>query len=95
MDDDEFAIYLRTQGVKSLIYTGFASNACVIGRQMGMIPMVQQGFQTFFVPKASAATEFADSWDDGSIHKATTKIISQWIGEIIEYDDLMNVLSSN
>jgi hypothetical protein len=62
---------------------------CVIGRRMGMIPMTHRGFRIFFVPEASAAVEYADTWHDQSMHKATTKIISQWIAEIIDYDEFM------
>ena len=88
-DDEGFAAYLHSQDIESLIYTGFASNMCVIGRRMGMIPMTHQGFRIFFIPEASAAVEFADTWDNQSIHEATTKIISQWIAEIIQYDEFM------
>ena len=92
VDDDQFASRLRTQGIDSLIYIGFASNMCVIGRRLGMIPMVHQGFRLFFVPQASAAVEYPGTWEDQSIHRATTKIISQWIAEVIDYDQLIHVL---
>lgn len=89
LDDDAFADHLRSQGIDSLIYTGFASNMCVIGRRMGMIPMVQQGFRLFFVPQASAAVEYPNTWENQSIHHATTKIIAQWIADIVDYDAFM------
>jgi hypothetical protein len=89
LDDDLFAEYLRKAGVNTLIYAGFASNMCVIGRRMGMIPMVQQGFKTYFVPEASAAVETEGTWESGSVHRETTKIISQWIAEIVHYDEFM------
>jgi len=88
-DDDSFADFLRSKGIDSLVYTGFGSNMCVIGRKMGMIPMVNQNFKMFFVPGASAGVEFGDTWKNNSIHKATTKIIPHWLGEIIQYDDFM------
>lgn len=94
-DDKKFAVYLRTRGINTLIYIGFASNICVVGRQMGMISMMHQGFKLFFVPEASAAVEYPDSWDDQSIHSATTKIISQWIAEIIPYDEFMGADAIN
>lgn len=90
IDGEEFAAYLRSKGINTLIYTGFASNMCVIGRQMGMIPMLHHGFKLFFVPEASAAAEYSDTWDNQSIHHATTKIIAQWIAEIIVYDEFMD-----
>lgn len=89
LDDDQFAAYLHKAGVKTLIYAGFASNMCVIGRRMGMIPMVQQGFKTYFVPEASAAVEREGTWETGSVHRETTDLISQWIAEIVRYDDFM------
>ena len=89
-DDEQFSTYLHRQGIDTLIYTGFASNMCVIGRKMGMIPMSHLGFRLFFVPQASAAVEYPDTWDNQSIHQATTKIISQWIAEIIDYNVFMN-----
>jgi nicotinamidase-related amidase len=93
--DEEFATYLRSKGIDTLIYIGFSSNMCIIGRRMGMIPMVQNGFRLFFVPEASAAVEYPNTWDNQSIHHATTKIISQWIAEIIDYDEFMHAGVTN
>jgi len=89
-DDEQFSTYLHRQGIDTLIYTGFASNMCLIGRKTGMIFMSHQKFRLFFVPQASAAVEYPDTWDDQSIHQATTNIISQWIAEIIDYNVFMN-----
>lgn len=88
-NDDEFASYLHSKGIDALIYVGFASNMCVIGRRMGMISMFNHGFRLYFVPEASAAVEYPDTWDDQFIHQATIKIISQWIAKIIAYDEFM------
>jgi len=93
-DDDDFAQYLHSEGIDSLIYAGFDSNWCLIGRMTGMVYMANQGFKIFFVPGASAAVEFGDSWQDQSIHKATTTIVSQWIAELIDYDEFMQISAS-
>ncbi|ACO74626.1 hypothetical protein LHK_01640 [Laribacter hongkongensis HLHK9] len=75
--------------IDTLIYSGFASNMCVIGRELGMIRMQSKGFRLFFVPEASAAVEFGESWDTGEIHKSTTLLISHWIGELISLKDFL------
>jgi nicotinamidase-related amidase len=95
LDDRSFASYLRSQEIETLIYTGFASNWCVLNRAMGMITMKIQGFKMLFVPAASAAVEYGDSWDDQTIHKAITMVISQSIAEIIDYDEFMEVSSDS
>lgn len=89
LDARDFARFLRSHGIDSLIYVGFSSNSCVIGRPAGMIRMKEQGFTNYFVPEASAATEFQESWSDQSIHNASTLIISQWLGELIDWDEFM------
>ena len=88
-DDDRFAGYLRVRGIKALIYTGFASNMCVVGRPMGMIPMGHHGFKIYFVPEASAAVEYPETRGTGAVHEASTGIISQGFAEIVSYDDFM------
>jgi hypothetical protein len=83
-----FVKSLRNKGISNLIYTGFASNMCIIGRPAGMIGMVQRGFSLYFIPEASAAVETKETWQSQKIHKATTTIISQWMAKLIKYDDI-------
>jgi nicotinamidase-related amidase len=90
-DSGSFAAYLRTRSIDTLVYCGFASNMCVIGRGLGMIPMHLQGFRLFFVPEASAAVEFQDTWADGRVHEYSTLVISQWIAELIRLSDFLAV----
>jgi nicotinamidase-related amidase len=91
MDDRKFEAYLKGVGIDTLIYTGFSSNMCVIGMPTGMIPMFHRGFKLFFVPEASAATEYGNTWGSGAAHKATTTLISSWVGEIIAFKDFMKI----
>jgi nicotinamidase-related amidase len=90
-DSRGFSEWLRGTGINTLIYSGFASNMCVIGRDLGMIPMQIKGFRLFFVPEASAAVEFKDSWKNGSLHEATTLVISQWVGELINLNEFLSL----
>lgn len=64
-----FAQFLKSRKIKNLIYCGFASNMCVIARPTGIIPMHVFGFRCWFVPEASAAVEFGDSWGGGGYIK--------------------------
>ena len=89
-NSQEFASALRGLGVRSLIYTGFASNMCVIGRPMGMVAMRHHGFKLFFVPQASAAVELPSTWEQQEVHETMTEIISQWLAEILDYTDFMS-----
>ena len=94
MDDRKFEGYLKSAGIDTLIYSGFSSNVCVIGMPTGMIPMFHRGFKLYFVPEASAATEFGNTWGSGAAHKATTTMIATWVGEIIAFKDFMKIKPS-
>jgi nicotinamidase-related amidase len=91
VSSDMFSIWLKKHGVDTLIYSGLASNMCVLGRDLGMISMQIKGFKMYFIPEASAAVEFGNSWRDQSLHKATTILISQGVGEIIKLEEFLNI----
>lgn len=93
-NDWSFSTWLSSRGINTLIYTGYASNMCIIARRMGMIFMLNHGYRLFFVPETSGAVETADTWDNGAIHKIMTTVISQWIGRLIHYDDFMKSTSN-
>jgi nicotinamidase-related amidase len=41
--------YLRGRGIQTLIYTGVASNGCILNRSFGIKNMLRRGMQTFLV----------------------------------------------
>ena len=88
-DSRNFKKYLDKKAIKKLVYLGYASNMCLLGRELGLIPMKLEGFEVGFIPDASAAVEFGSSWETGEIHSSMTFIISQWMAKIISYDDLI------
>ena len=94
-NSDKFAKWLGDRSIDTLIYCGFASNMCVIGLDLGMISMRLKGFRLFFVPEASAAVEFKESWETGAIHHSTTILISQWLAEIIALSDFFLLSKAN
>ena len=89
-NDDQFTSFLRSQNINALIYTGVASNACLINRRLGIINMRQHDFKTFYLPKASAAFS---STNDDLFHQKATEMIIRYFAEQISYDNIIKVLS--
>ncbi len=50
-----------------------------------------QGPRMFFVPEASAAVKFNDTWENGKLHEAKTILISQWLAGLIKLEDFLNI----
>lgn len=91
----DFIENLQKMGIKKIIYTGFASNCCILYRPTGIIEMQKQGFLVYFIPKASAAVEITETWQSGELHKFSSIMIAQVLGSLIEYDDIFPKLDSN
>jgi hypothetical protein len=89
---ESFMKLLQERNISNLVYMGFASNMCVIGRNLGMIAMRNRGFSLYFIPDASAAVEVGYKWEDQKLHKAATLMISQWIGGIMDYWELYKAI---
>ena len=81
-----FYNWLSARGINTLIYVGFASNACLASRMQSLFYMGRY-FKVYFVPEASAAVENLDNWD-GHIHENMTEVISKQF-EIIHAADFM------
>ncbi|RPI54157.1 MAG: isochorismatase family protein, partial [Deltaproteobacteria bacterium] len=82
--------YLRGKGIEILIYTGFASNQCLLKRRSGMPEMKRKGFKVFLIPRASAAVETEDSWESKAIHRDIIKMVEEkGIARILKYDDFI------
>ena len=88
---EAFAADLKARGIANLVYCGFNTNMCVIGRPLGIIRMVHEGFRIFFVPDAAAAIEHKETWEDQGLHKAVTMVLSQWAAELIDVDDVLKI----
>jgi len=89
----KFAEWLRKRKIDTLIYTGFCSNLCILGRKMGIIYIRDEGFRLFFVPEASAAAEMEGTWESRLVHFATTLTISRWLAGVLHIDLLIQALS--
>ena len=89
---DKFNEKLDNDGIKNLIYTGYASNMCVLTRELGISNMIGSGKRLFFVPECSAAMELADTWETQEVHKATTFIIGQVQAKLIDFEDIYNAI---
>ena len=91
---DSFVDRLSTEGIRHLIYTGYASNLCVLFRELGIASVNRTGrLDCYFIPACSAAIERADTWATGEVHEITTLLISQSQALLIDDGELMAQLA--
>ena len=69
--DDDFVVatgqqlhdLLKARGVLHLIYVGFATNWCVLGRDYGIRSMARRGYNIVLLREATTGVEFPDTLD--------------------------------
>ena len=86
----DFGNLLIRSNIKNIIYTGFSSSECIIGRPMGLITMKNSFpyFKYFFIPEASGSFDLTEPLNSGMTHKIATKIINEY-SEIIHFENFM------
>jgi hypothetical protein len=86
----DFGNHLIKNNIKNIIYTGFSSDECIIGRPMGIVTMKNSfpHFKYFFIPEASGSFDLSEPLNSGINHKIATKIINQY-SEIIHFENFM------
>lgn len=55
---------LRRRGIENLIYTGFATDMCVLRAPGGIEPMSPYGYRLFLVRNATLGVELPDTFDE-------------------------------
>jgi len=57
MDTETLTRILKARGIDTIIYSGFATNKCILFRPSGMLNMQPRGFRVILVKDATAAEE--------------------------------------
>jgi nicotinamidase-related amidase len=79
---------LKAAGIRNLFYTGYASNWCILNRDVGMINMKKAGFQVFLIRDCSLAFETKDTLQGEWAHYVTVNTIEHQWGETLLATDL-------
>lgn len=61
---DQLDAYLRKRGIRTLIYTGFAADMCVLGADGGARPMLGLGYRCILIRDATVGVETPESFPE-------------------------------
>lgn len=86
---DQLHAVLRSRGVMTLFYVGFAANFCVPNRDYGMRAMRGRGYDIVLVRDATSAIEVADTVADEGLTAAVVRDVETVIGYSIGTQDLL------
>ncbi|UCH34910.1 MAG: isochorismatase family protein [Armatimonadota bacterium] len=85
----QFDRMLRRQGIVNLIYTGFATDMCILNAPGGVGPMFSLGYRVLLIREATLGVEQPDTIDDRIATRWGMRFIETHWGDTIGFDDFM------
>ena len=71
---------LEEQGILHLIYAGFATNWCILGRDYGIVAMSRRGYGIVLLREATMGVEFPDTLDTNFATELAIREVEQKYG---------------
>ena len=78
---------LADRGIMHLIYAGFATNWCILGRDYGIRAMTRYGYNIIMLRDCTAGVEFPDTLEDLMVTEIALREIEQQFGFTASNDD--------
>jgi nicotinamidase-related amidase len=90
----QFDKVLRKRGIINLIYTGFATDMCILYAEGGIIPMFNLGYRVLLIREATLGVEMPDWFEDRISTKWATRFFETHFGDTISFADFINACSN-
>jgi len=91
---EEFDAWLREREITTLLYTGFATNLCILESPAAMKPMRERGYRCVILREATMAVEFPDTLETLAHTRAALQYIEAWVGYSAGVEDLRHAFAA-
>jgi nicotinamidase-related amidase len=79
----------RSKGIKNLIYTGFATNMCVLQATAGTQEMLSYGYRIFLIREATLAVEYPETLATRMMTESALRYFQLKVGDTIGFDQFV------
>jgi nicotinamidase-related amidase len=88
----QFDAWLREREITTLLYTGFATNLCILDSPAAMKAMRGLGYRCVILREATLGVEFPETLETRTHTRAALQYIEAWVGYSASADDLLRAL---
>ena len=85
----QFDRALRRRGIENLIYSGFATDMCILRAPGGIEPMAPMGYRIFLVRDATLGVEQPDTFEERIATRWAIRYFETHFGDTITTADFM------
>jgi nicotinamidase-related amidase len=86
----QFDRICRSKGIKNLVYTGFATNMCILASAAATQEMLGYGYRIFLIREATLAVEYPDTFDERLMTRAALKYFELKVGDTIGFEEYVD-----
>lgn len=83
----QFDRILRSKGIKNLVYTGFATNMCILSSAAAAQEMLGFGYRIFLIREATLAVEYPETLADRTVTRMALNYFELKVGDSIGFDE--------
>jgi nicotinamidase-related amidase len=83
----QFDRICRSRGIKNLVYTGFATNMCILDSAAATKEMLSYGYRIFLIREATLAVEYPETFATRMMTEAALKFFELKVGDTIGFDE--------
>ncbi|HEX2326347.1 MAG TPA: isochorismatase family protein [Chloroflexota bacterium] len=86
----QFDRILRRRGIKNLVYTGFATNMCILDSAAATKEMLGFGYRIFLIREATLAVEYPETFPTRMMTEAALKFFQLKVGDTIAFQEYVD-----
>ena len=79
----------RRRRIKNLVYTGFATNMCIMHSAAATVEMLGYGYKIFLIREATLAVEYPETWEARLVTQTALKEFQLKIGDTVGLQQYM------
>jgi nicotinamidase-related amidase len=91
---DTLDAWLKERNIDTLIYTGFATDMCVIGAEGGARPMLARGYRCILMRDGTVGVESQHTFPDRLATRYGTHLFEWSIGYGTTFDAFMKAINT-
>jgi nicotinamidase-related amidase len=92
---EELNAVLQERGIINLLYSGFATDMCVLKAPGGVEPMATRDYRVFLLRDATVGVECPDTFDERLATRWAIRYFETHFGDTIATDDFMSACSAD
>jgi hypothetical protein len=84
----------RERGIQNLVYTGFATNVCILDAPAATKEMLGYGYRVFLIREGTLAVEYPETLHSRLVTEVTLKFFQRKVGDTVGFEQYVDACNA-